>query len=82
MARGSAGGGVAIGDKVRVRYLNGTKSTLQFTLSKVAHAPDQGLVRESSPIGRAVMGAEVGDEIEVLDGSYIRTAIVENVTKN
>jgi len=83
LAKGPASdGGVAIGDKVRVRYLNGTKSTLQFTLSKVSHAPDQGLVRDSSPIGRAVMGAEVGDEIEVLDGSYIRTAIVENITKN
>lgn len=73
--------GVAVGDTVRVRYIDGDRKTIQVTISQSLNAPDNGIIHHKSPIGNALLGAEQGDEVEILVGSYIRRAIVESVTR-
>jgi very-short-patch-repair endonuclease len=72
---------VAIGDTVRVRYLNGDRKILQLTISKVRSDPGSGLVHFDAPIAKALLGAEEGDEVEVLAGAYVRPAVVESIMK-
>ena len=72
---------ISVGDTVRVRYLSGTQTTIEVTLSDKLNAPGQGIVHVTEPLGRALLGMEEGDEIEVLIGSYLREAIIETVTK-
>lgn len=72
---------VSVGDTVRVHYLSGAYTTLEVTLSDKANAPERGIVHVEEPLGRAILGAEEGDEIEVLVGSYVREAIIEKITK-
>jgi very-short-patch-repair endonuclease len=74
--------GIAVGDTVRVRYLAGDRNTLQITISETNSDPSQGIVRRDMPIARALLGAEQGDEVEVLIGSYVRRAVVERIFKN
>lgn len=66
--------GVQLGDVVRVEYLDGDKAQLQFTLSKEPNDPKNGIVNVNIPLGQSVLGAEDGEEIEVLVGSRIRLA--------
>ena len=72
---------VAIGDTVRVRYLNGDCRVLQLTISRAKSDLDNGLVHFGAPIAKALLGAEEGDEVEVLAGTHVRPAIVEIITK-
>ena len=66
---------------MRVKYLTGDRKTLQVTLSRSKSDPSQGFIHHDTPIARALLGAEEGDEVEVLVGSYVRPAVVERVTK-
>ncbi len=72
---------ISVGDTVHVRYLSDTQTIIKVTLSEKLNAPDQGIVHVKEPLGRALLGMEEGDEIEVLIGSYLREAIIERVTK-
>jgi very-short-patch-repair endonuclease len=72
---------VAIGDTVRVRYLNGDGKTLQLTISKTKSDIANGVVHCDAPIAKALLGAEEGDEVEVLAGPYVRPAVIESITK-
>lgn len=69
---------IRVGDRVRVRYLSGG-NTVEVTLSEFAGAPERGVVGMEQPLGRALLGAQEGEEIEVLVGSYIRKAVIERV---
>lgn len=73
--------GIAIGDSVRVRYLTDDRKIVQFTISKGRSDASKGLINEASPIATALLGAEQGEEVEVLIGSYIRRAVVEQIIK-
>jgi very-short-patch-repair endonuclease len=75
------GRGIAVGDTVRMRYLTDDRKTLQITISKAKSDPSEGLVYHEAPVARALLGAEVGDEVEVLVGSYVRPAVVERIIK-
>ncbi|WP_320197094.1 DUF4011 domain-containing protein [Agrobacterium rosae] len=73
--------GVArLGSKVRLRYLDRAQETYQFTIVKDPSAPEKGLVNRSAPLAKAVLDAEVGDELEILLGSLIRKAVVESIS--
>jgi transcription elongation GreA/GreB family factor len=54
---------------------------LQITISKTKSDPSQGIVFHETPVAKALLGAEVGDEVEVLVGSYVRPAVVERIIK-
>jgi hypothetical protein len=73
---------VEIGDTVRVRYLTEDKRTIRIKISRTESDPARGIVHHSTPIASALLGAELGDEVEVLVGSYIRPAVVEVISKN
>jgi very-short-patch-repair endonuclease len=75
------GAGVAVGDTVRVKYLNEDQKTLQITISNKKSDPSLGIVYYETPLARALLGAEIGDEVEVLVGSYVKPAIVEQILK-
>jgi hypothetical protein len=73
---------VEIGDTVRVRYLSDDKKTLRITISKTLSDPDNGVIHFETPIAKALLGAEEGDEVDVLVGSYVRPAVVESIFKS
>jgi hypothetical protein len=39
------------------------------------------MIGYAMPLAQTVLDAEEGDEIEVLNGSYLRTAVIEKVIK-
>jgi very-short-patch-repair endonuclease len=75
------GRGIAVGDTVRVKYLTDDRKTVQITISRSKSDPTQGIVHHETPVAKALLGAEEGDEVEVLVGSYVRPAIVERIIR-
>lgn len=73
---------VEVGDTVRVRFLTDDKRTIKVTISNAHSDPSRGIIHCRTPVASALLGAEEGDEIEVLVGSYIRSAVVESILKN
>ena len=74
-------GTVAIGDTVRVRYLDGQGEKLQVRISALKSDAGHGVIHCDSPVAKALLGAEEGDEVEVLIGSFLRTATIEAISK-
>ena len=79
--RTAASNNVAVGDTVRVRHLDGDRKTFEITISQEKSDPTRKIVHHKSPIAMALLGAEVGDEVEVLVGNYVMPAVVESVKK-
>lgn len=73
---------VEVGDTVRVRYLTGDKRIIKITISNTRSDPSHGIVHHRTPVASALLGAEPGDEVEILVGSYIRPAIIEDISKS
>jgi hypothetical protein len=73
---------VEVGDTVRVRYLTDDKRIIKITISNTQSDPSHGIVHHRTPVASALLGAEVGDEVEILVGSYIRPAIIEDISKS
>ncbi len=73
---------IEIGDQVRVRYLTGqSQNVIQVTISDRQNDLEKGIIGAHEPLATALLGAEEGEEIEVLAGSYVRKAKIENVVK-
>ena len=72
---------VEIGDTVKVSYLDRDKSIREVTLSDINDVPDQNILHISKPLGRALLYAELGEEIEILSGNFVRKACIEHITK-
>ncbi len=70
---------IEVGDRVRVRYTTGNKAVIQVILSDRVSDPSKGIVNVNSPMGEAIVGAEEGDGVEILVGSYLRPAIIEKI---
>ncbi|MFN4281609.1 MAG: DUF4011 domain-containing protein [Alphaproteobacteria bacterium] len=73
--------GIQIGDQITVRYLDSPKQTRVFTLSDKRNDPGQGLVAVWEPLGDALQGAGVGDEVEFDVGGQMRSVRVEKIEK-
>ncbi|HJO37365.1 MAG: transcription elongation factor GreA [Vicinamibacterales bacterium] len=54
----------AFGSKLELREAGGEKKTYHLVMPEDAE-PDKGLISTASPIGRALVGKEEGDEVEV-----------------
>lgn len=54
----------AFGSKLELREVGGEKKTYHLVMPEDAE-PDKGLISTASPIGRALVGKEEGDEVEV-----------------
>ena len=76
----SANGRVKVGDFIVVRY-NDTNKLRRIFLSDVENKPEEGIVHVSQPLGAAVLGAEVDDEIEFPHGKGIRSAVIERIER-
>lgn len=72
-------GTVAVGDTVRVRYLTHGNNIVQFTISPDRSDPDNGIIHFKKPLAEALLGAEEGDEVEILVGTYVRQAVLEKI---
>jgi very-short-patch-repair endonuclease len=75
------GHAIAVGDTVRVKYLADDQKTLQIRISRAKSDLSQGIVNCETPIAKALLGAEEGDEVEVLVGSFVKPAVVEQIIK-
>lgn len=53
-----------VGDLVVIRYNDAPERPLRIRLSKTENRPTEGTVHISEPLGAAVLGASVDDEIE------------------
>ncbi|MEZ5896740.1 MAG: DUF4011 domain-containing protein [Parvularculaceae bacterium] len=72
---------IEVGDQVRVRYLTGEDATVLITISDKLNDPNNGIVSAHEPLATAILGAEEGEEVEVLIGRYVRKALIEKVVK-
>lgn len=66
-----------IGDTIRLQYLGEEGRQLEITLSRTENDPAAGVTHVDTPLGSALLGAE----IEVLVGSYVRDAKVLDIRK-
>ncbi len=73
--------GVQVGDTVQVRFLDDDGRVRRFTIGHDRHVPDAGVVHKDRPMARSVLNAEAGEEVEILVGSYLRRAVVEEVVQ-
>ena len=84
---GSAGtpssvAGVALGDKVVLLFADDQKR-VSARLCEGANDLEKGRLSVSSPLGRAILGAEDGDEVELsLENGRQRKVLIESVEKN
>jgi len=52
------------------------------TISWSESDPSAATIHYNTPLAKALLGAEEGEEVEVLVGSYLRRAVVERITAN
>jgi very-short-patch-repair endonuclease len=63
---------VRLGSKVKIESLSDGGKKLAFTLVEGENDPDNGKVGIHTPIGAALLDAQVGDEVEYQVGSHIK----------
>ena len=75
------GAGIGLGDKVVLVYADDQKR-ISVRVSEGGNDLEKGRLSASSPLGKAILGAEEGDEIEVpLENGRQRKVLVESVEK-
>jgi hypothetical protein len=57
------------------------RKTIQITINRSKSDPGQAIVHHDTLVAKALLGAEEGDEVEVLVGNYVRPAVVERIIK-
>ena len=70
-SRVAAASTVALGSKVKVENITEGKK-LAFILVEGNNAPDKGIIGVHTPLGEALLDAQVGDVVEYQIGSYIK----------
>ena len=77
---------VEIGDKIRVKYLDGNKDgpsdEILVKLSSDRSDPDNGIIGVQTSLGRAIYGCEKNEVVDFLSGAYIRKVKILDITKN
>ena len=72
---------IGVWDKVTIRYLDGPQKTKELILSDTHNEPVGGILAVWEPLGDALMGASLGDEIEYEFADQLRSVIVEKIEK-
>ena len=68
---------VGVGSTVSVKNKNGAKKTVDYTIvSPIEARPSVGKLSMASPVGKELLGKEVGDEVEVVTPRGSTTFIV------
>jgi very-short-patch-repair endonuclease/transcription elongation GreA/GreB family factor len=73
--------GIKVGDFVVVRY-NDTNKVRRIFLSASENRPEDGIVHVSQPLGLAVLGADIDDEIQFAHGKGERSATIERIERS
>lgn len=71
---------VEAGDTVIVRFADDNR-VRRFHLSREVNNPDQGVVHVGQPIGEALLGNGLEEEVELTVGGQVRRVIIEKITK-
>ncbi|MEX0748456.1 MAG: transcription elongation factor GreA [Candidatus Saccharimonadales bacterium] len=69
---------VALGNRVELKY-NGSTVSYQV-VGSLESDPGAGKISEESPIGKALLGAKVGDETEINTPSGLRVCTVTKIS--
>jgi hypothetical protein len=78
---GANGAGIGLGDKVVLVFADDQKR-ISVRVSEGANDPEKGRLSATSPLGKAILGAEEGDEVELpLENGRQRKVLVETVEK-
>jgi very-short-patch-repair endonuclease len=77
----SAALGIGLGDKVVLVFADDHKR-ISVRLSEGGNDLEKGLLSVGSPLGKAILGAEEGDEVEIkLETGRQRKVLIENIEK-
>lgn len=71
---------IRVGHTVRLEKLGNAGGKLEITLVETGHDPEHGMIGTHTPLGRALLDAEVGDEVEYRAGAYIHKLRVIEVS--
>lgn len=73
---------IGIGDRVIVQYSDDMRR-MTVRLTEGSNDTEKGMLSATSPLGKAIVGAEEGEEVEVrLDDGRQRRALIVNVEKS
>ena len=72
---------VEVGDLVFIRYDDQPDRRLSIRLSDKENNPRDGLVHVNQPLGAAILGASLEEQVMVKIGDRIRTAVIEKIEK-
>ena len=70
---------VALGSKVKIENITNGGTKLAFTLVKGENALDEGKIGIHTPLGQALLDAQMGDEVEYQVGSHINKVRVREI---
>lgn len=73
-------GAVRVGSTVRIEKLNDGGGKIEITVVETGHDPDLGMIGVHTPLGQALLDAEVGDEVEYHSGPYLREVRVLSIS--
>jgi transcription elongation GreA/GreB family factor len=71
----------AVGDLVKIRYLDSPDKTMDIRLTQSRNDPQQGLVSKDSPLGSAILDQEVEDEVQFLANNEVKTVLIVSIDK-
>jgi hypothetical protein len=72
---------VGVGDLVFIRYNDQPDRRLSIRLSDSENNPGDGVVHVSQPLGTAILGASLDEQVTVKIGNRTRTAVIEKIEK-
>jgi very-short-patch-repair endonuclease len=73
---------VEVGDLVFIRYEDQPEHSVSVRLSKTVNNPVEGVVHvEHAPLGAAILGASLDEQVTVKIGDRTRTAVIEKIEK-
>jgi very-short-patch-repair endonuclease len=72
---------VEVGDLIFIRYNDQPDRRLSIRLSDSENNPDNGIVHITQPLGTAILGASLDEEVTVKIGNHTRTAVIEKIEK-
>jgi transcription elongation GreA/GreB family factor len=73
---------VEVGDLVSIRCEDEPERTVNIRLSDTINNPNEGIAHvEPAPLGAAILGASVDEQVTVGIGNRARTAVIEKIEK-